>query len=83
MNTGFTICGRRIGPDESPLVVAEIGINHEGELDKALRMVEDAARVGACHRRRAASHRREWCAAAVLTGAFFSADLFYRIRIVR
>ncbi len=46
MNTGFKICGRSIGPHESPLVVAEIGINHEGELGKALRMVEDAARVG-------------------------------------
>jgi N-acetylneuraminate synthase len=28
------------------LVIAEIGINHEGSLEKAVRMVDDAARVG-------------------------------------
>jgi N-acetylneuraminate synthase len=38
---------RTVGPDEAPLVIAEIGINHEGDLQKALRMVEDAASVGA------------------------------------
>jgi len=38
---------RRIGPGHPPLVIAEIGINHEGDLAKALRMIEDAAAVGA------------------------------------
>ena len=33
-------------PDHPPLVIAEIGINHEGELDKAFRMIEDAKRAG-------------------------------------
>lgn len=37
---------RRIAPDEPPLVIAEIGINHEGDLGKALRMVDDAADAG-------------------------------------
>jgi N-acetylneuraminate synthase len=38
---------RRIGPGHAPLVIAEIGINHEGDLSKALKMIEDAAAVGA------------------------------------
>lgn len=37
---------RRVGPDHPPLVIAEIGINHEGDIRKAFRMVDDAARVG-------------------------------------
>jgi len=42
MNVG----GRLIGPDHPPLVIAEIGINHEGSLDVAIEMVDAAARVG-------------------------------------
>lgn len=38
----FEIMGRKIGPKHAPLVIAEIGINHEGSLDKAIRMVDDA-----------------------------------------
>jgi sialic acid synthase SpsE len=39
--------GKRIvGDDAPPLVIAEIGINHEGDFAKAKRMVDDAARVG-------------------------------------
>jgi N-acetylneuraminate synthase len=41
------IGSRTVGPLEAPLVIAEVGINHEGDIDKALRMVEDAAAVGA------------------------------------
>jgi N-acetylneuraminate synthase len=37
---------RRVGWDHPPLVIAEIGINHEGNFDKAVRMVDDAARAG-------------------------------------
>jgi len=42
----FEIQGRKIGPSHPPLVVAEIGINHEGNLDKAMQMVDDAKAVG-------------------------------------
>ena len=35
---------RRIGPGHPPLVIAEIGINHEGDIRKAFQMVDDAAR---------------------------------------
>ena len=38
---------RRIGPDEPPLVIVEVGINHEGEIGKALQLVDAAADAGA------------------------------------
>ena len=36
------ICGRKIGPAYKPFVIAEVGINHEGDINKAYRMVDDA-----------------------------------------
>lgn len=38
--------GRKVGLEYPPLVIAEIGINHEGSIEKAIRMVDDAARAG-------------------------------------
>jgi len=38
--------GRKIGPAHPPYVIAEIGINHEGDYAKAVRMVDDAAGAG-------------------------------------
>ena len=47
MNNPFIeIQGRKIGPDYPPLVIAEIGINHEGSLKVAKEMVDAAARAG-------------------------------------
>jgi N-acetylneuraminate synthase len=37
---------RVIGPGHSPLVIAEIGINHEGNFDKAIQMIDDALAAG-------------------------------------
>jgi sialic acid synthase SpsE len=37
---------RLIGPEHPPLVIAEVGINHEGDLQKALLMVDDALAAG-------------------------------------
>ncbi|WP_232827386.1 N-acetylneuraminate synthase family protein [Winogradskyella aurantiaca] len=42
----FSIQGRHIGPEFPPLVLAEIGINHEGSLEVAKQMVDAAARAG-------------------------------------
>lgn len=42
----FSIGGRIVGSKHPPLVIAEIGINHEGDFNKAIRMVDDAHRVG-------------------------------------
>lgn len=41
------IAGRKIGMDYPPLVIAEIGINHEGSLNIAKEMVDAAHRAGA------------------------------------
>lgn len=41
------ISGRKIGEDYPPLVIAEIGINHEGSLKVAKEMVDAAYRAGA------------------------------------
>jgi len=47
MNNPFIeISGRKIGVDYPPLVVAELGINHEGSLKTAFEMVDAAARAG-------------------------------------
>lgn len=43
----FEIAGRMIGPDHPPLVLAEVGINHEGDVEKALQLVDAAASAGA------------------------------------
>ena len=42
----FRIASRGIGGDSPPLVVAEIGINHEGDYGKAVQMVDDAIASG-------------------------------------
>lgn len=46
MNPYIEIAGRKIGPDFPPLVIAEIGINHEGSLKVAKEMVDAAHRAG-------------------------------------
>lgn len=46
MKQQFEIQGRKIGPEFPPFVIAEIGINHEGSLKKALQMVDDAVAAG-------------------------------------
>lgn len=46
MNPYIEIAGRKIGPDFPPLVIAEIGINHEGSLQTAKEMVDAAQRAG-------------------------------------
>ncbi|WP_207493416.1 N-acetylneuraminate synthase family protein [Aridibaculum aurantiacum] len=46
MNNSFSISGRKIGYDFPPLVIAEIGINHEGSLEVAKQMVDAAKAAG-------------------------------------
>lgn len=45
--TGFRIGRRRIGPDRPVFVIAEVGVNHNGDPDIARRLVEVARRAGA------------------------------------
>jgi N-acetylneuraminate synthase len=43
----FNIAGRKVGPGLPPLVIVEIGINHEGSLETAYEMVDAAWKSGA------------------------------------
>lgn len=43
----FQLGSRSIGPNHPPLVVPEIGINHEGSYEKAVQLVDAAAAAGA------------------------------------
>jgi len=42
----FRLGDRHIGDDHPPLVVAEVGINHEGDFDKAIQLVDAAIAAG-------------------------------------
>ena len=43
----ITIAGRRIAVDERPYVIAELSANHNGKLDTALKIIEEAKTAGA------------------------------------
>jgi N-acetylneuraminate synthase len=43
----FAIAGRVIGPDQPPFVIAELSGNHNGDLTRALRLIDAAAEAGA------------------------------------
>jgi N-acetylneuraminate synthase len=45
-SNSFEIAGIPVGPEVPPLVIAELGINHEGCLQTAFEMVDAAARAG-------------------------------------
>ncbi len=47
MHPYIELSGRKIGYDYDPLVIAEIGINHEGSLQTAFEMVDAAYTAGA------------------------------------
>ena len=43
----FEIAGRRVGSGDAPFVIAEMSGNHNQSLDRALAIVEAAAKAGA------------------------------------
>lgn len=43
----FQIAGHRIGPNDPPYCIAEVGINHNGDIATAMRMIEAAKLAGA------------------------------------
>ena len=43
----FAIQGRKISKDYPPFIIAEVGINHEGEFNEAIELVDDAVEAGA------------------------------------
>ena len=44
---GITIDGRNIGPNQPPYVIAELSANHNGSLETALRIIDEAVIAGA------------------------------------
>lgn len=40
------ICGRKIGRDEKTFIIAEIGVNHNGDINLAKRMIDIVAMIG-------------------------------------
>lgn len=47
MNQDLEFCGKLLGPGHPAFVVAEIGFNHNGDVELAKRMIESAAENGA------------------------------------
>ena len=47
MTSKINLCNRLVGENYEPLVIAEIGINHEGDFKKAKQMIFDAHNSGA------------------------------------
>ncbi|WP_019613212.1 pseudaminic acid synthase [Psychromonas ossibalaenae] len=41
------IDGKKIGPDHKPYIIAELSANHNGDINKALQTIEEAAKCGA------------------------------------
>jgi N-acetylneuraminate synthase len=47
VSSSIEIAGRRIGPDFEPYVICELSGNHNGSLDRALKLLDAAAATGA------------------------------------
>jgi len=47
MTNEMNIAGRKIGPQFPPYVIAEMSANHNGNLDAALRIMDEAHQAGA------------------------------------
>ncbi|NOU20952.1 MAG: pseudaminic acid synthase, partial [Methyloglobulus sp.] len=46
-NPSICIAGRRIAVDEPPYIIAELSANHNGKLETALKIIEEAKKAGA------------------------------------
>ncbi len=46
MTTAFAIAGQEIGPERPPYVIAELSGNHNGDLGRALRLIDVAKEAG-------------------------------------
>jgi pseudaminic acid synthase len=47
MTPDISIAGRKIGPTHIPYIIAELSANHNGKLETALKIIEEAKKAGA------------------------------------
>lgn len=47
MKPYISIDGRRIGPDYPPFIIAELSANHNGDINRAIKIIEEAKKAGA------------------------------------
>jgi len=47
MTTFISINGRKIGPDFPPYIIAELSANHNGDINRAFKIMEEAKKAGA------------------------------------
>ncbi|TWU69331.1 pseudaminic acid synthase [Shewanella algae] len=47
MKPYITIDGRKIGPDFPPFIIAELSANHNGDINRAFKIMEEAKKAGA------------------------------------
>lgn len=47
MSNEFSINGRKIGPDMPPYIIAEMSANHNGNIETAFKIIEEARKAGA------------------------------------
>lgn len=47
MNKSISIAGRRISIEDAPYIIAELSANHNGKLETAMRIIEEAKKAGA------------------------------------
>ncbi|WP_188007639.1 pseudaminic acid synthase [Photobacterium damselae] len=47
MNKEISINGRKIGPDYPPYIIAELSANHNGDINRAFQIMEEAKKAGA------------------------------------
>jgi pseudaminic acid synthase len=47
MNKFITIAGRKVGIDYAPYIIAELSANHNGDISRAFRIMEEAKKAGA------------------------------------
>lgn len=73
MNTSINIGGRQIGPGHAPFVIAEMSGNHNQSLERALAIVEAAAKSGA-HALKLQTYTAETMTLDIDEGEFFISD---------
>ena len=69
----FNIANRRIGVDSAPFIIAELSGNHNQSLERALQIVEAAARAGA-HALKIQTYTADTMTLNLREGEFFVAD---------